>query len=151
MTTYNLMQTLFGEEEVEVFPCISCKEMKPIYEFRTERYGVNNKFLRRRKDCLVCEKKEAVSRRERNKDIFISENHQCLICGKTEFEIQEEFAKHHNGKKYKSRIWTIDHNHETGETRGVICYICNSYIALFDRDLVLADKIREYVTKNGKI
>lgn len=51
---------------------------------------------------------------EEKKSIFDLQNGVCGICGKD----------NHGGKN-----WHIDHNHVTGEVRGILCSGCNVMIA----------------------
>lgn len=48
----------------------------------------------------------------------------CAICG-----LAETHAKR-NGHVYPL---AVDHNHETGEVRGLICYRCNHLVASLER------------------
>jgi hypothetical protein len=41
----------------------------------------------------------------------------------------------------------IDHCHETGEVRGVLCFHCNTAIGLFKDDVKLISKSIEYLSK----
>lgn len=58
--------------------------------------------------------------------MFEKQNGCCAICGKH----QSEFAK----------TLGIDHNHQTGKIRGLLCYNCNRALGLFYTD-VLANKL----------
>jgi hypothetical protein len=49
-----------------------------------------------------------------------------------------------SGKKRHERLF-IDHDHETGEIRGLLCHRCNLAIARFDRDPRLALKAYHYL------
>ena len=45
----------------------------------------------------------------------------------------------------------IDHDHQTGEIRGVLCSMCNLGIAKFDDDPDLLAQAIEYLIKHGKV
>lgn|SRR3990167_5831592 len=63
----------------------------------------------------------------------------CDICG------QKEIAVDRN--KNTKRL-AIDHNHETGKVRGMLCQRCNQAIGLLREDIELIEKVKSYL--NGK-
>jgi hypothetical protein len=52
---------------------------------------------------------------EEKNSILQGQDNRCKICGTTD---------------PGSRGWAIDHNHETGKIRGVLCFRCNGGIGL---------------------
>lgn len=44
---------------------------------------------------------------------------------------------------------SIDHNHETGEVRGLLCRACNAAIGALGDDIVLLEKALEYLKIYG--
>jgi len=50
--------------------------------------------------------------KERN-EFFKKQKGKCAICGKS----QEQFKRRLN----------LDHNHKTGQIRGLLCYYCNKF------------------------
>lgn len=58
------------------------------------------------------------------------QNYGCAICGES------------NG----NRVMFVDHDHETGKIRGLLCARCNSAIGLFDDDIKKMAKAIEYIT-----
>lgn len=70
--------------------------------------------------------------------IWESQDGKCAICGK-------KFKKSSNAY--------VDHNHKTGEIRGLLCMKCNFAIGLLNDDLELMKKVIEYLQErgNGKI
>lgn len=50
--------------------------------------------------------------------LFAEQEGRCAIC-------QKELDLH------ASRKWCIDHNHDTGQVRGILCYPCNVAIGQF--------------------
>lgn len=64
--------------------------------------------------------------------IWEEQGDKCAICG-------ELFYKPSNA--------CIDHNHETGEIRGLLCKKCNFGIGLFNDDIKLLKKAIKYLKK----
>jgi hypothetical protein len=50
--------------------------------------------------------------------LLVKQNGYCNDCGKD--------LERTDGKR--SAAWCIDHNHETGKVRGLICYSCNTAV-----------------------
>lgn len=63
-------------------------------------------------------------------EIVDKQENKCAICG--------EKPKH-------NRRLAIDHNHITGQVRGLLCFKCNSSIGLLGEDLSILNKIIEYL------
>lgn len=48
-----------------------------------------------------------------------------------------------------TRRFDIDHNHETGEVRGLLCYSCNRAIGLLKDDPEIVDSASAYLKTRG--
>ena len=46
----------------------------------------------------------------------------------------------------KKTVWTYDHNHKTGNFRGIICQPCNSILGNLQDDPTIAEKVIEYIS-----
>lgn len=74
-------------------------------------------------------------------NLLKQQNGVCAICGQSEI------------KKIKNtpcRL-SIDHDHQTGKVRGLLCSKCNTGVGLFDNNCVLLNKAIEYLNNNGEI
>lgn len=65
----------------------------------------------------------------------------CAICGKEEIEP-------YNSTVRIGRL-CVDHNHETGELRGLLCMRCNRGIGLFRDDANILKRASEYLEEYG--
>lgn len=70
---------------------------------------------------------------EEFKALWKKQNGTCAICG-------DRFQK----KKYR-----IDHNHDTGEVRGILCTSCNSGLGLFNDSPEILLRAAEYLSNNA--
>ncbi len=61
----------------------------------------------------------------------------CSICGRPETHTY----------RGKTKKLSVDHNHETGEIRGLLCYKCNLGIGQFEDSIELLDRAKRYLTK----
>lgn len=57
----------------------------------------------------------------------------CLLCGS-------------DGSGKDSRL-VVDHDHDTGEVRGLLCWNCNVGIGLFKEDTELLEKVIKYINR----
>jgi len=56
----------------------------------------------------------------------------CAICGVLE-------------KNAPRNILYVDHCHETGQVRGLLCHCCNSGLGYFMDDIVILNKAQQYL------
>ena len=68
---------------------------------------------------------------EQYNDLLKKQNHRCAVCEKHESESKTRLA--------------VDHNHVTGEIRGLLCNYCNHRLVGRHRDGDLLRKIADYV------
>jgi hypothetical protein len=131
------------DQEPETKVCTLCNQEKPIKRFPFQ-YKKNYRY----NQCSTCrserrtpEGKYKKGRRAKWKELGIDitfeqyeellkkQNNKCLICG----------------EESKGRKLAVDHCHETGEVRGLLCGNCNQGLGLFKDDPELMQKAAEYV------
>jgi hypothetical protein len=119
--------------------CKGCGEHKPLFDFQQLKYNT------RRFNCKACRVKEAVDARfkktygisyeeyeEKRKEV----QYCCEICGKHEED-------HSRGKLF------VDHDHDTGKYRGLLCTQCNSALGMVYDNVEILQKMIEYLQKHG--
>ena len=131
--------------------CTSCNEDKPRSEFYRRKNcsdGINS-------HCKSCENKEIKAWRENNPD------KQALINRRTRLktvygitpEQYDELLDKQNGccaicersqDEFKTRL-AVDHNHSSGEIRGLLCNYCNHRVIGRHKDGELLRKMANYV------
>lgn len=69
-------------------------------------------------------------------NILESQNNGCAICGK---------APEDNGQRL-----AVDHDHDTGAVRGLLCIGCNAGLGSFKDDPDLLEEAQKYLYRHGK-
>lgn len=135
--------------------CTGCGESKPVDDFyRASTNPENIRYRYRAQPCKQCTKGVRKRWREENADVLLErqigytlkfkfgisrEDYEtrlaaqgggCAICGKP----PPEKRRHH-----------VDHDHETGAVRGVLCGHCNTGLGLFGEDIALLESAAAYL------
>jgi hypothetical protein len=135
--------------------CCKCKQIKPLDEFHNHKASVDGK----QKTCKTCQKvysqsdvckanrkayyqKNKLAHIERNlkrqygldwenySKLLESQNNCCAICKSPD-----------SGSMCSQRLF-VDHCHDTGKVRGLLCHHCNTALGLFqDNPLILKSAI----------
>lgn len=116
--------------------CIDCSEHKDIKYFNKTRVGKIYSV------CIECSKIRSIDYHTKHykyakygisKEIYtemmISQGHRCKICN-----------------SYEPLF--IDHNHETGKVRGLLCRQCNSAIGFLRDDLTIIENALKYLKES---
>ena len=121
--------------------CGKCKVMKPLRQFaknRSRKSGFHN-------ECLHCQS-------EYNRIWFAQKNYglskeqavkiiEKVRSGEAICEICQEALE------LKKNGYAIDHNHSTGQVRGLLCSECNKGIGHLKEDLYIVSRITKYLEK----
>ncbi len=76
---------------------------------------------------------------EQYQKMMIEQNNKCKICGNSETKIS-----HFSGK---IQHLSVDHCHETGRIRGLLCQACNQGLGHFKDNITLFEKAINYLKK----
>jgi hypothetical protein len=74
-------------------------------------------------------------------DALEKQNGGCVICE----EVLPDLLVYNN----RRRGYAIDHNHETGEFRGILCLKCNSMLGMARDSQILLEKASAYLKERG--
>ena len=127
--------------------CSKCRNVKPESDFYRCKTNKTSSYC---KPCIKIyqdTRKEVTKEKSRDwhlkrkfgitqedyKKILEEQNSLCAICG----------ADHYKEKKGLY----VDHNHETGEIRGLLCNNCNCGIGYLKDDVKLLNKAIKYISK----
>lgn len=141
--------------------CTVCKVAKPFEDFydglkaKKQRHPTNKKYLHSRcKDCdharvrtyakdnkVKVRKQQLISHRRREygltqeqyDDMILSQKNLCAICNQP-----------------SKRTLHIDHNHETGKIRALLCSNCNLGIGNFKDNLVYLQNAIDYLNYHAE-
>jgi len=126
--------------------CSKCKEVKSILDFYKDKKNKDGLYSQ----CKDCAKKYSQSskgkaRNRRNNmrqyhgpnaielfnEFFAKQEGNCPGCGRHESELK--------------RHLDLDHDHETGEYRGLLCSVCNKRAGSSKKDLQILKNLVEYL------
>lgn len=102
--------------------CTECGEEKPLSEFSICNSQRKNPY---KNYCKRCDREKSMIRNygigyaEYN-ELFEEQAGECAICGAHQNDLD--------------RPLYIDHDHDTGDVRGLLCMKCNSALGLFQDD-----------------
>lgn len=137
--------------------CGACKERNPFTDYYNSKTSVDG-FTPRCKRCDTEARKKwqannreksQLSQRKRNikhkygldYDSYLqllgSQNHKCAIC-----EAEENTSAY---GKHNSPHFSVDHNHDTGKVRGLLCNQCNRALGMFKDSPEILEKALKYL------
>lgn len=151
-----------GPDELKT--CTKCSETKPITEFNLSRRATETRNAVFRPWCKTCQGEIAKKWFEENPDRQLASKRRhnwrsygmtpekynqmlaeqggvCAICG------QDEPAA--NGRTGKKFLLSVDHDHATGEVRGLLCNRCNRAIGLMSDSTDLLKKAIYYLQERA--
>ena len=131
--------------------CIKCNETKPLSEFhrvRSNRTGykatckecTNLKYAGSPETQLKAKKNWLRSRFGIEYEDYVAmieqQDNKCAICGREE---------RRRWRNKDTRALAVDHDHESGQIRGLLCADCNTAIGLMQDDVALLAKAIDYL------
>ncbi len=103
------------------------------------RYYKGNISSRYCKKCILSNniqrKYQGMNGLECYESLLIAQNHVCAICSGKEIMTRND----------KIKRFSIDHDHETGKVRGLLCQFCNSLIGYAYDDIEILESAIKYL------
>lgn len=75
--------------------------------------------------------------------MFIDQGGCCAICRRPEVIVDK--------RTDRMRRLSVDHDHETGIVRGLLCHACNVCLGFVEESTDVIDRVRLYLTKHKKL
>lgn len=89
---------------------------------RATRHSAFERKQRSERQWAVSIKKSYGMTKESYEQLLVEQKEKCAICGR------RESVRGFNGRTYRL---TVDHDHVTGQVRGLLCHNCNQALGLF--------------------
>ena len=133
--------------------CKTCGQTKPLDDF----YKVNKKSKYHVGTCKVCTIKKQQDNydplKKRNENLkrnygitleeyltrLAEQNYQCKVCGTT------DPGGRQSGRGGSADTMVVDHCHETGRVRGLLCHRCNRCLGLLSDEVTVLRNMIKYL------
>lgn len=119
--------------------CSQCKTVKPIDQFRLQKRRTGT--YRRHSFCTECHKahhRKWLREHGQKRDPYRDKLRHIKISYGLSSDEYEELVKSHEGKcricgnLFTERGPSVDHNHENGQVRGLLCIRCNTALGFLE-------------------
>lgn len=136
-----------------MYTCKKCHVEKPLSEY----YKTTDRKSGHKTICKECIKSDPLTEKKKQymkeyskkyslkskynlteedyKELLINQNHKCAICGTDQEEVL-------NKKLY------VDHNHQTGKVRELLCHNCNVSLGLLKESIQTLTRAIAYLDKH---
>lgn len=139
--------------------CKVCGEAKPLSEyyptqFKSKEFPDKTYYHGKCKSCFVKKQQKnytpekgrdknlrhfyGISLNEYN-EMLEKQNNKCMTCGTT------EPGGRKSGRGGGADVFVVDHDHETGKVRGLLCYNCNRTLGLLGENTQTLQSMIEYL------
>ncbi len=148
-TLFDMEEEYLLKEGEDVQECRICKKIKPLKSFHIKTSLTHNTGILDR-SCNECERKASKERRERRKNMVEPpDDYRCPKCKRN----QEEILNHtvvvdkitHERVERRKKVWVVDHDHDTGKIRGIICNPCNVQLGAFKDSIEELEEAIKYL------
>lgn len=115
-----------SERRVDNLNCIECLKQTNKHQYKTKKNERNKKRLNKKYGITT----------EMYNQLLNEHNYCCAICRIPEKDLKKKLA--------------VDHNHETGEVRGLLCDKCNRGIGMLGDSERICNKAAGYLSNYKK-
>ena len=136
---------------METKQCHTCGEVKPLTEFK--RCGQNASHMRNCKVCYVSRRREnkanGIKYNQRDYNLFssygigLAEYNKLLESQEGVCAICKKLPSFDSRKKHL----VVDHDHDTGEVRGLLCDTCNRGLGLLGDNQQILENATNYLAR----
>lgn len=141
--------------------CTKCHQEKPLSDYNKGRKKEKSEGHYLRPNCKPCDNQRSRDYHNLNRDKIHAKNREWRIKSKYDISIERynELLNEQKhlcaicGKKSSdalNRKLAVDHDHETGEVRGLLCGNCNNGLGRFKDDISLLEKAISYLKESKK-
>ena len=127
-----------------MFKCSKCLQLKSAHSFAKNKARKSGRHTEC-KDCQVQYNRIWFMRYHYG----LPEDQACAYINKIKVEAFCEICSEQ--LQLKRNGYAIDHNHNTGKVRGLLCTSCNQGLGRFKDDLYLLTKAHKYLEKYGTV
>ena len=135
-----------------LYTCTQCKKDKPEGDYYVRKDRPSGKG--RLSECKECMKSRVMDRYKKDPDL-VNDKRAAKVYGITLEQVQEMREQsggicsicNREGKHHHKRL-VIDHDHNTGKVRGLICSTCNSMIGWCGEDTQTLQNLIDYLNRH---
>jgi len=141
--------------------CVKCGEVKSVEEFYSARRKVDNYVPRITTECKTCSRKNRKEHYTQNREKVLA-NRRFRSYGLSKDEYNEMLDNQGGSCAIcKRKEWVrasitdnvmalaVDHCHDTGNVRGLLCRACNLAIGYFEDNIESLDEAIKYLEQAG--
>ena len=149
-TLFDMEEEIVIKEGEDVQECRICKKIKPLKSFHIKTPLSNNTGILDR-TCNDCNnRKNREQRKRREETVKPPDDYRCPKCKRNQEEILNhtvviDRVTHKRVEKRYKKVWVVDHDHDTGKIRGIICNPCNVQLGAFKDSIEELEEAIKYL------
>ncbi|KKN52900.1 hypothetical protein LCGC14_0607620 [marine sediment metagenome] len=133
--------------------CPECEEEKELTEFHNMKGAKDGKqtYCKPCQNAMIVAYMKTPERKLIDRDLWLKRNYGLSLKGYNQMLLDQNGKCAICGKHQKEldRAMCVDHNHETGKVRGLLCRKCNIMIGNADEDAAILLSAIEYIKEHN--